>query len=122
MRCVCKRYRGTFVNPFTMAAVRSFALTFLFSPILCKLYHNIINQPAVPVTMEGYVEKKAMTATSNKWQKRYLMLRGDTLAYFGSEKESKAGKTPRNTLVLSAKSTIKVRVPNSAPPRWLPTG
>lgn len=55
-----------------------------------------------PGRLEGWVMKKAMTAHSNKWQKRYMVLQDDKLSYFGSEKEARAGKSARNVIILTA--------------------
>ncbi len=59
------------------------------------------------VLMEGWVMKKALTATKNKWAKRWLVLRGQTVAYYSSAKSSSQKNTPKNTLPLSAASTVK---------------
>lgn len=56
--------------------------------------------------MEGWVHKKALTATKNKWERRYLTLRGTKVAYFGSEKEAAKEKAAKKVLVLTAKSSI----------------
>jgi hypothetical protein len=64
-------------------------------------------QAAIVAVMEGWVSKKAMTARKNKWEKRYMVLKGDVLAYYGSEKDARAGKSAKKALTLNHSSTVK---------------
>jgi PH domain len=60
-----------------------------------------------PAVMEGWVNKKAMTARKNKWEKRFMVLKGDVLAYYGSEKDARAGKSAKKALTLNHSSKVK---------------
>ncbi len=59
------------------------------------------------VRMSGWVEKKALTATKNKWERRFMTLRGDTLSYYASDKEAAGAKPAKNSLQLTARSSVQ---------------